>query len=342
MPSLSLGLSLGAIPTMARGGGEVLDPGPTTAEFVAAFYTAGGSYGPVYDFTDLSTMFQDSAGTIACTAEGQEVRRVLDQSEWGLHISCPAGRVAPKVARVPGKGCWGLFFDNPNDPEREDDGGVDLSETAPWITYEGSMATGVSLQLGLNSGATGYFGFGYYPLDTDETPMRPQVLLSFARFGPSRSDMLDPWCHIPESDTLDWAEGMTEIAIRGAGTATNHTNDPAQAVYWPQNNQFCVGLMTEKNTGGVSTGPYTTAFYKDSSAELIKSRSYSRSGSTTGNFTSITVGCRTNYLSSTLGPEDWEGCHGYFTRLMCANSSQMADGAATREYLARWLNGFAV
>lgn len=59
---------------------------PFTSWDPSRLFTAGvrGAY---YDFNDLSTMFQDTAGTIPVTAVGQSVALVLDKSGNGQHIS---------------------------------------------------------------------------------------------------------------------------------------------------------------------------------------------------------------------------------------------------------------
>jgi len=48
-----------------------------------------------YDLSDLSTMFQDSAGTIPVTAHGQPVGKILDKSGNGYHASQPSNNSRP-------------------------------------------------------------------------------------------------------------------------------------------------------------------------------------------------------------------------------------------------------
>lgn len=48
---------------------------------------AGGVQGAWYDFSDLSTLFQDSAGTTPVTANNDPVGRVLDKSGRGNHLT---------------------------------------------------------------------------------------------------------------------------------------------------------------------------------------------------------------------------------------------------------------
>ncbi|MBB76627.1 MAG: hypothetical protein CMJ75_19140 [Planctomycetaceae bacterium] len=56
----------------------------------------------LYDFSDLSTLFQDSAGTIPVTAHGQRVGRVVDKSGNGLHLTTSDSR-RPEYREVHGK-----------------------------------------------------------------------------------------------------------------------------------------------------------------------------------------------------------------------------------------------
>lgn len=53
------------------------------------------------DPSDLSTLFQDAAGTTPVTAAGQSVALVLDKSGRGNHATQPASSARPTLARVP-------------------------------------------------------------------------------------------------------------------------------------------------------------------------------------------------------------------------------------------------
>jgi len=55
--------------------------------FNPASLFASGERGPWYDFSDLSTMFQDAAGTTPVTANGDPLGLVLDKSGNGIHAS---------------------------------------------------------------------------------------------------------------------------------------------------------------------------------------------------------------------------------------------------------------
>lgn len=65
--------------------------GRSRPRFDIASWFSGGSPGVAYDFTDLSTMRQDIAGTVAVTAVGQSVGWVRDLSRAsGNHLIAPA------------------------------------------------------------------------------------------------------------------------------------------------------------------------------------------------------------------------------------------------------------
>lgn len=59
-------------------------------------YFANGEQGAWYDPSDLSTQFQDSAGTVPVTAVEQPVGKVLDKSGRGNHAT--QGTTAKKPA----------------------------------------------------------------------------------------------------------------------------------------------------------------------------------------------------------------------------------------------------
>lgn len=74
----------------------------------------GGMQGLWYDPSDLSTLFQDSAGTIPVTAVGQPVGRMLDKSGQGNHATQSTSAARPTLQQdVAGK--YYLSFDGVDD-----------------------------------------------------------------------------------------------------------------------------------------------------------------------------------------------------------------------------------
>jgi hypothetical protein len=71
----------------------------------------GGEQGFWYDPNDLSTLFQDSAGTIPVTAAGQPVGRMLDKSGRGNHVSFGDGASRPMLRQNATTGAYYLETD---------------------------------------------------------------------------------------------------------------------------------------------------------------------------------------------------------------------------------------
>ena len=81
--------------------------------FSLAALFAGGSLGWWHDPSDLSTLFQDAAGTTPVTAAGQPVGLMGDKSGYGYHVSEAVLSKRP-ILRTAG-GLWWLEFDGIND-----------------------------------------------------------------------------------------------------------------------------------------------------------------------------------------------------------------------------------
>lgn len=75
---------------------------------------ANGEAGAWYDPSDLSTLFQDSAGTTPVTATGQPVGRMLDKSGNGYHVTQSTTTKRP-VLRQDAGGLHYLDFDGVDD-----------------------------------------------------------------------------------------------------------------------------------------------------------------------------------------------------------------------------------
>lgn len=71
-----------------------------SANPIPALFT-NGERGVYYDPSDLTTLFQDAAGTTPVTAPGQPVGLVLDKSGRGNHASQPTAAARPTLGRHP-------------------------------------------------------------------------------------------------------------------------------------------------------------------------------------------------------------------------------------------------
>lgn len=94
---------------------------------------AAGEQGVWYDPSDLSTLFQDAAGTIPVTAAGQPVGRVLDKSGRGNHASQATATSRPILQQS--GGLWSLLFDGVDDWMVT--GNIDFSATDKMTIWAG-------------------------------------------------------------------------------------------------------------------------------------------------------------------------------------------------------------
>ena len=81
--------------------------------FSPASLFAGGTEGAWYDPSDLSTLFQDSAGTTPVTASGQPVGKMLDKSGRANHATQAISAQRPTYTE--GSGLSWLAFDGVGD-----------------------------------------------------------------------------------------------------------------------------------------------------------------------------------------------------------------------------------
>lgn len=86
-------------------------------EFTPERLFKSGEQGVWYDPSDLTTLFQDSAGTTPVTASGQQVGRMLDKSGRGNHATQPTAGSRPIYRRGDSMGVvnlltWSEAFDN--------------------------------------------------------------------------------------------------------------------------------------------------------------------------------------------------------------------------------------
>lgn len=104
---------------------------------------ASGELGAWYDPSDLSSMFQDTAGATPVTTAGQSVARINDKSGRGNHLTQATAANRPTY-QVDGSGNGYLLFDGVND-QMATAGAVGLS--APVISaFVGFQNTATGLQ----------------------------------------------------------------------------------------------------------------------------------------------------------------------------------------------------
>jgi lysophospholipase L1-like esterase len=97
------------VDTVGKGGYNLLASSDVDAVIKALF--ASGEEGAWYDPSDLSTMFQDSAGTTPVTAAGQNVLRINDKSGNGndiiFNVGVPLEQNPLGVYYLQGNNAWG-------------------------------------------------------------------------------------------------------------------------------------------------------------------------------------------------------------------------------------------
>lgn len=76
---------------------------------------ANNEQGFAFDLNDLSTMYQDSAGTIPVTGVGQPVGKVLDKSGRGNHATQSTSAKRPILQQNATTGAYYLAFDGVDD-----------------------------------------------------------------------------------------------------------------------------------------------------------------------------------------------------------------------------------
>jgi hypothetical protein len=111
--------------------------------FVPSELFAAGEKGVWYDISDLSTLFQDSAGTIPVTGDGQTVGKILDKSGNNIHATQATAANRPTY-RVDVNGLSYLQFDGVNDSLVSSTLNLSTTDKVTWSSglYVDSAAAG--------------------------------------------------------------------------------------------------------------------------------------------------------------------------------------------------------
>jgi len=109
--------------------GRRLGVGQPFGVFTPADLFTGSEAGVVYDVSDLSTLFQDSAGTTPVTTAGQPVGLMLDNSGNGNHATQATAAARPTYQTGPARATLDKVDDR-------------LSVTVPTGGFTGTMALG--------------------------------------------------------------------------------------------------------------------------------------------------------------------------------------------------------
>ena len=131
---------------------SVIDPIIISQGFSPKSLFASGEQGAWYDPRDLSTMFQDAAGTTPVTAAGQPVGLIRDKSGRGNHASQVTAGSKPMLRNT--GALWYLQFDGIDDFLAT--GNIDFTQTDKIGVFSGmnkntNAATGIFVETSLNT-----------------------------------------------------------------------------------------------------------------------------------------------------------------------------------------------
>lgn len=150
------------------------------AAFSPSSLFGGGEFGGWYDPSDLSTLWQDTAGTTAVTTDGQTVARIDDKSGNGNHLTQATASARPTY-RTSGGLHW-LDFD----------GGDNLTSGTLGQTIMDS-ASGAVMACAAASDSTEAIYALVQEVAADNTPTGQYVVLFFdTRSSPKRSANFSP------------------------------------------------------------------------------------------------------------------------------------------------------
>jgi len=126
--------------------------------FVVTELFAASEKGLWYDINDITTLFQDSAGTIPVTTVGQPVGKVLDKSGNGIHATQATSANRPTY-QIHAEGYGYLQFDGVNDSLVTSTLNLSTTDKVTWSTgllvdnaTSGSVAMEFSANTNTNEG----------------------------------------------------------------------------------------------------------------------------------------------------------------------------------------------
>lgn len=123
------------------------------------------SLGAWYDPSDLSTMFQDAAGTTPVTAAGQPVGLILDKSGNGYHASQSTSTARP-LLQIDGSGNYHLAFDGVDDYLNTS--AIDLTGTSHVAVFTGAYVDSPAVQILLETSDSGYANSGAFTISIND------------------------------------------------------------------------------------------------------------------------------------------------------------------------------
>lgn len=184
---------------------------------------ANNEQGFAYDPNDLSTMYQDAAGTIPVTAAGQPVGLMLDKSGRNNHAYQTDSARKPKLQRNATTGAYYLAFDGTDDFLQTNN--IDFTSTDKVSLFTGvrklsDASTGILCELSANLNTNN----GSFYLAAPSSSNAPRF--GFVSKGLSAANVESPVLAAPVSATLSVFSDYvgTLIKIRSNGVLTQNAS----------------------------------------------------------------------------------------------------------------------
>jgi len=151
---------------------EILGSTTETPDQTIELLFTNGEQGFYYDPNDLSTMYQDVAGTIPVTAVGQTVARINDKSGNGHHLVQATVSRQPKLIQDSVTFKYGLLWDGVDDHmEAPFSISADIPDAVLGIAVSGTVANNMPFAMGISDTQTSDTnGRGMFLIRSKETP----------------------------------------------------------------------------------------------------------------------------------------------------------------------------
>ncbi|HEY9819101.1 MAG TPA: hypothetical protein V6D20_25310 [Candidatus Obscuribacterales bacterium] len=252
---------------LLRGAGDFVPPA-----FDPVSLFGGGEFGGLYDPSDLSTLWQDTAATTPVTADGQVVRRMDDLSGNANHMTEATN---PPVYKTNGTLHW-LLFDGSNDRLSTSPGSTKVFSSSGgslFVGYEITENNTLNSAIAEASETTNFVRINIAG-DTRTTPNR------FSIYNPSGLN-----------ETLDYSakqdpDTRTAIITAGSTTASGYKD----------------GTLIDSGTarGGISTNVRIWLFYEPSPASYMTGKFYG-GGAIDRELTSTEISNLTTWMQGKAG-----------------------------------------
>ena len=173
-----------------------------------------------YDPSDLSTMFQDAAGTTPVTAAGQPVGLILDKSGNGHHASQTTSTARP-LFQIDGSGKHYLAFDGVDDYLST--AAIDLTGTDKVTVFSGSwvLSSTVAIFYETSTGALG--GGAFYATANEQAANIGTFLVSGSAGGGAKTLTGQP------AHAVTTAQ-LSSVFTNSVGAAAANVNGVAQSM----------------------------------------------------------------------------------------------------------------